>query len=306
MARGAAARQLAALARQAAADGSRSISSKSSAGAPSLLGKLGAASAESTAASSRSPIAAVASRALAPAASRGLAAQAALAVDQQVQQVQLIPEITTDLYGAVSPVLAEDGDLQPGVFKNQDGHRFDDGRYKAFQAEISAFIGEERQFTDPVRTLAYGTDASFYRLNPKLVVKVHNEAEIKRILPIAAKHGVPVTFRAAGTSLSGQAITDSVLLKLSHTGKNFRNYEIHVRVFRGVVGRCLVVVCVVRALRVLWCAQLAAARRRQRAMTAGGDGRTPHAVTHTLNKTKSKHKPQKQQPKKQNRATAAR
>jgi FAD/FMN-containing dehydrogenase len=39
---------------------------------------------------------------------------------------------------------------------------------------------------------------------------------------------VPVTFRAAGTSLSGQAITDSVLLKLSHTGKNFRNYEIHV------------------------------------------------------------------------------
>lgn len=40
---------------------------------------------------------------------------------------------------------------------------------------------------------------------------------------------MPVTFRAAGTSLSGQAITDSVLLKLSHTGRNFRNYEIHVR-----------------------------------------------------------------------------
>lgn len=39
---------------------------------------------------------------------------------------------------------------------------------------------------------------------------------------------VPVTFRAAGTSLSGQAITDSVLLKLSHTGKNFRNFTVHV------------------------------------------------------------------------------
>jgi D-lactate dehydrogenase len=57
---------------------------------------------------------------------------------------------------------------------------------------------------------------------------VHTEAEVRRILPIAQKHGVPVTFRAAGTSLSGQAITDSVLLKLSHTGKNFRNYTIHV------------------------------------------------------------------------------
>lgn len=59
--------------------------------------------------------------------------------------------------------------------------------------------------------------------------QVHSEAELKRILPIAKKHGVPVTFRAAGTSLSGQALTDSVLLKLSHTGKNFRNYTIHVR-----------------------------------------------------------------------------
>lgn len=63
-------------------------------------------------------------------------------------------------------------------------------------------------------------------------LQVHNEAEIKRLLPIAKRHGVPVTFRAAGTSLSGQAITDSVLLKLSHTGKNFRNYTIHVSPFR--------------------------------------------------------------------------
>lgn len=58
---------------------------------------------------------------------------------------------------------------------------------------------------------------------------MHSEAEVARILPIARRLGVPVTFRAAGTSLSGQAITDSVLLKLSHTGKNFRRYKIHVR-----------------------------------------------------------------------------
>jgi hypothetical protein len=37
---------------------------------------------------------------------------------------------------------------------------------------VSQFIGEERIFTDPVRTFAYGTDASFYRLNPKMVIKV--------------------------------------------------------------------------------------------------------------------------------------
>lgn len=124
------------------------------------------------------------------------------------------------------------------VWQNKDGKRIEDGRYAAFSEAISGFIPKERQFTDPVRTFAYGTDASFYRLNPKLVVKVHSEEEVARILPIARKLQVPVTFRAAGTSLSGQAITDSVLLKLSHTGKNFRNYTIH-------VSRC----CLLRGMR---------------------------------------------------------
>lgn len=138
-----------------------------------------------------------------------------------------VPAVKVDLYGAIS-VVPEGEKLQEGVFINKDGHRFEDGRYARFMEEISTFVSKDRQLSDPVRTFAYGTDASFYRLNPKLVVKVHNEEDIKRILPIAKKHGVPVTFRAAGTSLSGQAITDSVLLKLSHNGKNFRNYKIHV------------------------------------------------------------------------------
>jgi hypothetical protein len=37
-------------------------------------------------------------------------------------------------------------------------------------------VPSARQFTDPVRTFAYGTDASFYRLNPKMVVKVRQPA----------------------------------------------------------------------------------------------------------------------------------
>lgn len=47
-------------------------------------------------------------------------AQAALQVEQQVQQ-HVIPEITTDLFGAVSPV--EDHAIKEGVFENKDGHR---------------------------------------------------------------------------------------------------------------------------------------------------------------------------------------
>ena len=81
------------------------------------------------------------------------------------------PEIYVDSVGAVSIVTDTDLAPMPGVFRNVDGHRNEDGRYAAFTEEITGFIPRERQFTDPVRTFAYGTDASFYRLNPRMVVK---------------------------------------------------------------------------------------------------------------------------------------
>ena len=90
--------------------------------------------------------------------------------------------------------------------------------HRALKRDLERFIPAERLVDDPLRTLAWGTDASFYRLTPKLVVKVDNEEEVVRILGLARSHGTPVTFRAAGTSLSGQAVTDSVLLLLSGDG----------------------------------------------------------------------------------------
>lgn len=83
----------------------------------------------------------------------------------------VVPAVHTDIFGAVSMVSASEK-VEEGVYKNVDGHRFEDGRYAKFIEEITAFIPKERQYSDPVRTFAYGTDASFYRLNPKLVVKV--------------------------------------------------------------------------------------------------------------------------------------
>jgi D-lactate dehydrogenase len=125
--------------------------------------------------------------------------------------------ISTDHGGTVYPVPPSGAK----VYANVDGHRIDDGRYTNFKGDLAGIVPSERIYTDPVRVFAYGTDASFYRLLPQMVVKIHDEKE--------EKHSTPVTFRAAGTSLSGQAVTDSILLKLSHTGKNFRNYEITVR-----------------------------------------------------------------------------
>ena len=112
------------------------------------------------------------------------------------------------------------------VFKNTDGMRVDDGRYTRFKQDMRAILGEDRVVDDPVRTFAFGTDASFYRLNPQVVVRVKNEAEVVDTLAVARTHQTPVTFRAAGTSLSGQAITDSVLMKISHNGQAWRKHKV--------------------------------------------------------------------------------
>ena len=47
--------------------------------------------------------------------------------------------------------------------------------YHQLQQELAAFMPTERLIVDPLRLLAWGTDASFYRLVPKLVVVVEDE-----------------------------------------------------------------------------------------------------------------------------------
>ena len=72
-------------------------------------------------------------------------------------------------------------EAQANIYHNADGLRYNDGRYDAFEKDLAAILPKGRTFTDPVHTFAYGTDASFYRLNPQMVVKVNNEAEIIKV-----------------------------------------------------------------------------------------------------------------------------
>ena len=150
------------------------------------------------------------------------------AMPQAATASKISPNIDYSIGGTVYPV-PQDVKGSKVVYQNADGMRVDDGRYQNFKSDLKneLAIPEERVITDAVKTYAYGTDASFYRLLPQMVVKIHSEEEVKKILPYAKKHQTPVTFRAAGTSLSGQAVSDSVLLKLSHVGKNFRDYTVH-------------------------------------------------------------------------------
>ncbi|MGV8917715.1 MAG: FAD-binding and (Fe-S)-binding domain-containing protein [Pseudomonas sp.] len=108
----------------------------------------------------------------------------------------------------------------------------------AFLREAVRLIPQNRRFDDPLSTLAFGTDASFYRLIPKLVIRVESEDEVVALLKLAQAEKVPVTFRAAGTSLSGQAISDSVLLVLGDNwnGREIRGQGTQIRLQPGVIG----------------------------------------------------------------------
>ena len=108
----------------------------------------------------------------------------------------------------------------------------------SFVRDAHRLIPQERRFDDPLSTLAFGTDASFYRLIPKLVIRVESEDEVVELLHLARRDQVSVTFRAAGTSLSGQAISDSVLIVLGDNwnAKEIRGQGTQIRLQPGVIG----------------------------------------------------------------------
>jgi D-lactate dehydrogenase len=105
-------------------------------------------------------------------------------------------------------------------------------------ARLSESIRADRMMTDPLMTYAYSADASSYRLVPALVVIVDSEDDVRAVLAAARAEGLPVTFRAAGTSLSGQAIGEGVLAVL---GDGFRKIVIHDRGERVTLGPAIIV-----------------------------------------------------------------
>ena len=95
--------------------------------------------------------------------------------------------------------------------------------FHAFLTGISEWLAPENIIGDKPRLIALATDASFYTKIPKLVIKVPSIHVMCRVLAMANRLNIALTFRAAGTSLSGQAITDSVLVMLT---PDWQQYEV--------------------------------------------------------------------------------
>ncbi len=109
--------------------------------------------------------------------------------------------------------------------------------------KIRELLGTE---IDPARILireieriAFASDASFYRLIPRAVVQPVDRREVAALFRFSHRHGVPLVFRAGGTSLSGQSITDGILVDV---GRYLRRVRVEengrsIRVEPGVIGQ---------------------------------------------------------------------
>ena len=69
--------------------------------------------------------------------------------------------------------------------------------------------------TSPRRRMEYAYDASNYRVEPQAVVFPRSIAEVRDTLRACAEQGIPVTTRGGGTSMSGNAVGEGVVIDLS-------------------------------------------------------------------------------------------
>lgn len=69
--------------------------------------------------------------------------------------------------------------------------------------------------TDKLHRILYATDASVYRDVPRAVVFPAGEEDILACVRFAIRHQIPITPRAGGTSLAGQAVGSGLIIDVS-------------------------------------------------------------------------------------------
>ncbi len=83
------------------------------------------------------------------------------------------------------------------------------------RAGLAELLAPERVLTRTIDRVARANDASVYRMVPAAVVQPTSIDEVQSLFRYSRDHRIPLTFRAAGTSLSGQAVTDGILVDVA-------------------------------------------------------------------------------------------
>ena len=86
------------------------------------------------------------------------------------------------------------------------------GAAQPLRGELEALLGADRVLGRASDIVRYASDASPYRLLPRAVVMAHDAGDVAKTLAYGRENGIPVVFRAGGTSLNGQGQCDGILV----------------------------------------------------------------------------------------------
>jgi D-lactate dehydrogenase len=86
------------------------------------------------------------------------------------------------------------------------------GVAQPLRGELEALLGPDRVLSKAGDLVKYASDASPYRLFPQAVVMAREANDVAKVLAYGREQGIPVTFRAGGTSLNGQGQSDGILV----------------------------------------------------------------------------------------------
>ncbi len=86
------------------------------------------------------------------------------------------------------------------------------GTAQPLRRELEALLGADRVLARASDIVRYASDASPYRLLPRVVVMARDADDVAKTLAYGRERDIPVTFRAGGTSLNGQGQTDGILV----------------------------------------------------------------------------------------------
>jgi D-lactate dehydrogenase len=94
----------------------------------------------------------------------------------------------------------------------------------AVPESVAHTVGEaSRLKTRAIDRVAYASDASHFLLTPEAVLVAADAGEVGRVMREAGRSGSRLTFRSGGTSLSGQASTDGLLVDVR---QRFRRIDV--------------------------------------------------------------------------------
>ncbi|MFE1552169.1 FAD-binding and (Fe-S)-binding domain-containing protein [Streptomyces sp. NPDC058718] len=106
--------------------------------------------------------------------------------------------------------------LRPGTKRSPAPDRVPElqsrGTSRRLREELAELLGPEKVLSDLSDLVRYASDASPYRFVPRVVVVAEDIDDISAVLSYAHGKGREVVFRAAGTSLNGQAQGEDILV----------------------------------------------------------------------------------------------